>query len=108
MPAVCYADDLMPLSTNARDLGHLLKIVENFAAFCRLDFVHPESAKTKSHSIVFGAELLSALPVWHLSGQQLGVRSVTEHLGVVMSADLEGSLTMPNTVSVEPVVPSMG
>ena len=81
----------MLLSAYARDLGHLLRIVETFAAFWRLDFVHPDSARTKSHCIVFGAELPSALPDWHLSGQQLAVRPVTEHLGVVISADLVGS-----------------
>ena len=91
VPAVCYADDIMLLSTNARDLGHLLQIVEEFAAFWRVDFVHAEPAKTKSHCLVFGAELLSEIPVWYLSGQQLDVRSVTEHLGVVVSADLRGS-----------------
>ena len=81
----------MLLSTNAKHLGHLLRIVQDFAAFWRLDFVHPNPTKTKSHCIVFGANLLSELPVWHLSGQQLAVRSVTEHLGVVISADLSGS-----------------
>ena len=91
VPAVCYADDLMLLSSNARSLGHLLHIVQDFAAFWRLDFVHMEPAKTKSHCIIFGAELLSQLPTWQLSGQQLAVRSVTEHLGIMVSADLDGS-----------------
>ena len=91
VPAVCYADDLMLLSSNARDLSHLLQTVQDFAVFWRLDFVHTEAAKTKSHCVVFGADLLSELPTWHLSGQQLAVRSVTEHLGVVVSSDLDGS-----------------
>ena len=69
----------------------MLQIVEEFAAFWRVDFVHAEPAKNKSHCLVFGAELLSEIPVWYLSGQQLDVRSVTEHLGVVVSADLRGS-----------------
>ena len=91
VPAVCYADDLMLLSTNAKYLGLLLKVVENYATFWRLDFVHTNPTKTKSHCIVFGADLLSELPVWHLSGQQLAVRSVTEHLGVVVPSDTSGS-----------------
>ena len=91
VPAACYADDLMLLSTNARDLGRLLSLVEKFAAFWRLDFVNTEHTKTKSHCLIFGAEFLSGLPSWHLSGQQLAVRSVTEHLGVLVSADLNGS-----------------
>ena len=91
VPAVCYADDLMLLSTNAKKLGCLLRIVENFASFWRLDFVNVEPSKTKSHCIVFGDELLSVAPTWCLSGQQLAVRKVTEHLGVVMSCDLGGS-----------------
>ena len=69
VPAVCYADDLMLLSANARELGYLLRIVENFASFWRLDFVHFEPSKTKSHCMVFGAELLAERPVWYLSGQ---------------------------------------
>ena len=40
---------------------------------------------------MFGAEYLSETPTWCLSGQQLAVRSATEHLGVVTSADLSGS-----------------
>ena len=91
VPAVCYADDLMLISTNVADLRKLLGIVENFADFWRLEFVHPQPARTKSHCIVFGADLLSSIPAWHLSGQQLAVRAVTEHLGVVLSADLSGS-----------------
>ena len=84
IPVVCYADDLLLLSTNGRDLGAMLQLVGNFAATWRLDFVHPDPAKTKSHCIVFGRELLAATPTWTLSGQQLRVRVMTEHLGVVL------------------------
>ena len=91
VPAICYADDLMLLSTNVRGLATLLLIVEEFASMWRLDFVNMNPTKTKSHCIVFGAEYLSEIPVWYLSGQQLSVRSVTEHLGVVISSDLSGS-----------------
>ena len=88
VPAVCYADDLLLLSTNARDLGVMLQLVGDFAASWRLDFVHPDPAKTKSHCITFGRELLASTPVWSLSGQQLQVRQTTEHLGVVLDERL--------------------
>ena len=84
VPAICYADDLLLLSTNARDLGALLQLVGDFAASWRLDFVHPDPAKTKSHCITFGRGLLASTPMWALSGQQLQVRQTTEHLGMVM------------------------
>ena len=51
IPAVCYADDLLLLPTNAHDLGELLQLVGDFAASWCLDFVHPDPAKTKSHCI---------------------------------------------------------
>ena len=88
VPAVCYADDLLLLSTNARDLSAMLQVVGDFAASWRLDFVHPDPAKSKSHCITFGRELLESTPVWSLSGQQLQIRQTTEHLGVVLDERL--------------------
>ena len=62
--------------------------------------MHTEPAKTKSQYIVFGAHLLPELPTCDLPGQQFVVRSVTEHLGVVVSADLEGSSHAQPNISV--------
>ena len=56
VPASCYADDLMLLSTNVRGLATLVQIVEEFAALWKLDFVHTLPDKTKSHCLVFGAD----------------------------------------------------
>ena len=91
VPAVCYADDLLLLSTNARNLAALLRIVGSFAEMWRLEFVHPEPSKTKSHCIVFGSELLAHTPTWTLSGQTLQVRLQTEHLGVVSNSRLSAA-----------------
>ena len=71
VPAICYADDLLLLSTNANHHGALLQIVGDFARCWRLELVHPEPARTKSHCIIFGGELLAGEPRWCLSGQQL-------------------------------------
>ena len=84
IPAICYADDLLLLSTNAHGLDGLLKVVGDFAASWRLDFVHPDPVKTKSHAITFGRELLANTPTWTLSGQLLQIRRASEHLGIVM------------------------
>ena len=84
MPAICYADDLLLLSTNANHHGALLQIVGDFARCWRLELVHPEPARTKSHCIIFGGELLAGEPRWYLSGQQLNNRQQSEHLGVVL------------------------
>jgi len=100
VPAVCYADDLMLLSTNAKSLSHLLCIVEEFGEGWRLEFTHPDKSKTKSHCLVFGADLLAELPIWQLSGQQLTVRAETEHLGVAVSSDLCGTPTYVNVSGV--------
>lgn len=91
VPAVCYADDLMLLSTNVKNLATLLQLVGNFAEKWRLEFVHPEPSKTKSHCIVFGSELLAHTPTWTLSGQTLQVRPQTEHLGVVLDSRLSAA-----------------
>ena len=81
--AICYADDLLLLSTNAKYHGTLLQLVGDFAQHWRLEFVHPEPARTKSHCVIFGGELLAEEPKWSLSGQQLHNRQQSEHLGVV-------------------------
>ena len=70
-PAVCYADDLLLLATNAMHLGAMLEIVTAFAQRWRLDFVNPEPSRTKSHGLVFGLDLLAEEPRWCLCGQQL-------------------------------------
>ena len=88
VPGVCYADDLFLLSTNARHLSTLLGLVSDFARNWRLDFVHSDSVRTKSHCIVFGGELLAHSPTWMLSGQQLMTRVQTQHLGVMMDSRL--------------------
>ena len=84
VPAVRYAGDLILLSPNARALNGMLKLVGNFAANWRLEFVHPDPSKTKSHCIVFGSELLMQLPKWTLASQQLQVRTTSEHLGLLL------------------------
>ena len=86
VPAVCYADDLLLLSTNARYLSMLLDLVSGFARKWRLDFVHPDSGKTKSHCVVFGSELLACSPTWSLSGQMFQTRLQLEHLGTVLDS----------------------
>ena len=86
VPAVCYADDLLLVTANARALNELLKLVGEFAAEWRLEFVHPDSSKTKSHCIVFGGEMLALMPKWTLTNQQLQVRTSSEHLGLVMQS----------------------
>ena len=80
VPAVCYADDLLLLSTNAKHLQSLLHLVECYANRWRLEFVHQQPPKTKSHCIIFGSELLGQIPSWTLSGQTLQVRPQSEHL----------------------------
>ena len=60
----------------------------DFAADWRLDFIHQDPAKTKSHCITFGRELLASTPSWSLSGQQLRVQQTSEHLGVVLDERL--------------------
>ena len=86
VPAVCYSDDVLLLSTNARALNELLKLVGDFGAGWRLEFVHPDPSKTKSHCIVFGSELLAQLPKWTLANQQLQVRTTSEHLGLLLQS----------------------
>ena len=83
-----YADDLLLLSTNAAHLSKLLDLVSNFARDWRLDFVHPDSEKTKSHCVIFGDELLARSPTWMLSGQQLQTRHQSDHLGVTLDSRL--------------------
>ena len=83
---MCYADDLLLLSTNARYLSMLLDLVSGFARKWRLDFVHPDPDKTKSHCVVFGSELLACSPTWSLSGQMLQARLQLEHLGIVLDS----------------------
>ena len=63
VPAVCYADDLMLLSSNARDLSHLLQTVQDFAAFWRLDFVHTEAAKNKVIASYLGLTCCPSFPL---------------------------------------------
>ena len=86
VPGVCYADDLLLLSTNAAHLSALLVQVGDFARDWRLEFVHPDHQKTKSHCIVFGGELLAQSPTWKLAGQPLQTRPYSEHLGVTLDA----------------------
>lgn len=88
VPGVCYADDLLLMSTNAAHLSTLLGLVSNFARDWRLEFVNPDSEKTKSHCVIFGGELLARSPTWILSGQQLQTRSQSEHLGVTLDSRL--------------------
>ena len=61
VPAVCYADDLMLLSSNARSLGHLLHIVQDFAAFWRLDFA------CKNQKPLYNIWGWTAVPAPHLA-----------------------------------------
>ena len=89
VPAVCYADDLCLLSCNATYFGHLLSLVELFSDQWRLEFTCPESSKTKSHCIVFGDDALADTPSWSLDDQPLRVVNKTEHLGTVLSSDLQ-------------------
>ena len=89
VPAVCYADDILLISTNARGLTNMLKLVSDFADKWRLQFVHPDPAKTKSHCIVFRPDIFIRLPSWELSGQQLQIRSTTEHLGSVLGSQFD-------------------
>ena len=89
IPASCYADDLFLLSCNARGLAGLLHIVGEFATNWRLNFVHPDPSKTKSHCIIFGGHTLAQTPSWSLSGQQLKVLSETEHLGITLDSSLK-------------------
>ena len=91
VPAICYADDLLLISTNVKYLDKMLGIVDQFASHWMLEFVSPNQLKTKSHCIVFGGQQLSRLPVWCLSGQKLKVHNVTEHLGAIVSSDLSGT-----------------
>ena len=80
VPVICYANDLLLLSTNTKNLNTMLQLVGDFAQRWRLEFVHPEPDRTKSHCIVFGGELLAEEPRWSLSGQQLSNRQQSEHL----------------------------
>ena len=89
VPAVCYADDLCLLSCNANYLSDLLLTVETFAKDWRLEFTCSDSAKTKSHCIVFGSDALIETPTFVLNGQHLKVVSETEHLGTVVSSNLQ-------------------
>ena len=59
VPAVCYADDLLLLSTSAKHLSVLLGLVSDFARGWRLEFVHPNPVRQKA--IV----LSSAASCWH-------------------------------------------
>ena len=66
----------------------MLRMTGEFAQRWRLEFVHTELDRTKSHCIVFGAELLAEEPRWTLSGQQMNNRQQSEHLGVVLDGGL--------------------
>ena len=91
VPVVAYADDLLVVSSSTRDLQGMLDIVTRFAVKWRLEFVHPEACKTKSHCFVFGSGLLAQLPEWYLCEQKLLYRDETEHLGIQYSSQLLGS-----------------
>ena len=91
VPAVCYADDLCLISCNVNYLDDLLSIVDKFAANWRLKFTCSEPAKTKSHCMIFGNNMLAETPSWSLGDQQLRVVSETEHLGSVMSSSLQAT-----------------
>ena len=91
VPVVAYADDLFLMSGNTRDMQKMLDIVTNFSMNWRIDFVNLDPLKTKSHCFIFGAGLLAQLPVWHLCGQTLSYREETEHLGVQLRSQLQGS-----------------
>ena len=90
-PVVCYAADLLLLATNAKYLGTMLELVSDFAQRWRLDFVHPEPDRTKSHCFIFGRELLAEEPRWSLSDQRLSNRHQSEHLGVVLDEGLSAA-----------------
>ena len=89
VPAICYADDLCLMSCNVSYLGNLLSIVERFSEEWRLEFTSSEANKTKSHGIVFGDYALASTPSWYFDGQLLRVVNRTEHLGAVMSSNLQ-------------------
>ena len=85
------ADDLFLLSANAKRLGELLVQVGDFARKWRLEFVHPDLEKTKSHCVIFGGDVLAETPSWVLSGQPLMLRAQSEHLGVVLDSHLSAT-----------------
>ena len=91
VPAVCYADDILLLATNAKHLGTMLELVGSFGQRWRLEFIHPQPHRTKSHCVVFGGELLAEEPKWSLSGQLLQNKQQSEHLGVVLDGSLSAA-----------------
>ena len=88
---VAYADDLLVMSSSARDLQRMLDMVTHFSRSWRLDFVNLNPSLTKSHCFIFGACLLAQLPKWHLCGQALSIREETQHLGVQLCSELQGA-----------------
>ena len=90
VPGVCYADDLLLLSTNQCHLQSLLRIVEDFAKMWRLSFVHPDPLRTKSHCLIFGARLLATTPEWNFVDQRLSICDTSEHLGIALDPQLRG------------------
>ena len=88
VPVVAYADDLLLMSSNTRDLQGMLDIVSNFSVKWRLEFVNLNPVMTKSHCFIFGANLLAQQPEWHLCGQTLACKEQTEHLGIQLSSEL--------------------
>ena len=61
IPVVAYADDLLVMSNNVRNLQQLLDIVTNFSVSSRLDFVRTNHHLTKSNCFIFGLELLAQM-----------------------------------------------
>ena len=63
IPVVAYADDLLVIFNNVRQLQKLLDIVTTFSVSSRLDFVHTNPILTKSHCfMLLGIELLAQIP----------------------------------------------
>ena len=77
----------------------MLDIVSEFARNWRLDFVNDAAPeRTKSHVIIVNPQLLSEIPTWYLSGQQLVSTSSTEHLGVCFDENMSTSPHIDYTV----------
>ena len=91
IPVVAYADDLLVMSDNTRNLQAMLDIVTGFSVTWRVEFTHKEPRMTKSHCFIFGAEFLARTPQWQLCGQTLQCREETEHLGVQLRSQLNGA-----------------
>ena len=98
VPGVCYVGDLLLLATKAARLSTLLNLVGDFARDWRLDFVHADPQKTKSHCIIFGGKLIARSPTWTLSDQPLQTLLRSEHLGVTLDSRLTAAVHVDQRV----------